>query len=743
MKNLPSPSKKVIKRLSNNEKHSIIESIIQRDEFKSFSTHREQCYYIYTEAKKLPDGNKPKITKEDIAFIYDEEIHTVKYHIKRGQEQMNGMIGRNGRPFCLTDEQITLCNTWIESHTNPPKYMSLIDYVQREFGKTMDYNSLHILLTKLGYEAVDAKPMEESRYQAKVSDIDKFFDDITHFTQENKIPPFMAFNLDEEGNDEFVDAKQIKIIVKKKEEGVKKQYFYPVKRKPNHTTFLGCVNAAGSYIKPLIVVKRVTIERSLLLHNYGPDRVLLGQSPKGYITKELYNKWLIEVFEPSVIKIRNEYGYYGPGLIIADGCTSHQTPLFNEVCERLNLRIFWLPPHSSNQLQVLDLGVFGVHKGLIKKCRINEIENESDIVQIIVKIMNSWCSVCTPTNIQSAWRAMGAVYSLNDNDNTVILTFKKEFAIKLLGRELSIAQRNANFETMISSERRRISIEEFNEFYKLPYPKLYEGIVLSHTDVEEESEEDNDEVEVDEVDISFDDQQHQREDVDTLHFITSSIRELMLTHLSMSNNIREKMLTHLSMINNISMLIMTLHFIMNNISMFIMTLHFIMSSISMLIMTLHFIMNNINMFIMTLHFITNSIREKIWTLHFIMSNINMFIMTLHFIMNSISMFIKTLHFIMSNINMFIMTLHFIMNIISMFIMTLRFIMNITRELMLTHLSMINNIIENVFREKMLRLHFIMNSTIELTLTLYIIMNTIKLILIHLLMIRKIIFWNYS
>ena len=515
MKNLPSPSKKVIKRLSNNEKHSIIESIIQRDEFKSFSTHREQCYYIYTEAKKLPDGNKPKITKEDIAFIYDEEIHTVKYHIKRGQEQMNGMIGRNGRPFCLTDEQITLCNTWIESHTNPPKYMSLIDYVQREFGKTMDYNSLHILLTKLGYEAVDAKPMEESRYQAKVSDIDKFFDDITHFTQENKIPPFMAFNLDEEGNDEFVDAKQIKIIVKKKEEGVKKQYFYPVKRKPNHTTFLGCVNAAGSYIKPLIVVKRVTIERSLLLHNYGPDRVLLGQSPKGYITKELYNKWLIEVFEPSVIKIRNEYGYYGPGLIIADGCTSHQTPLFNEVCERLNLRIFWLPPHSSNQLQVLDLGVFGVHKGLIKKCRINEIENESDIVQIIVKIMNSWCSVCTPTNIQSAWRAMGAVYSLNDNDNTVILTFKKEFAIKLLGRELSIAQRNANFETMISSERRRISIEEFNEFYKLPYPKLYEGIVLSHTDVEEESEEDNDEVEVDEVDISFDDQQHQREDVDT------------------------------------------------------------------------------------------------------------------------------------------------------------------------------------------------------------------------------------
>ena len=64
------------------------------------------------------------------------------------------------------------------SHISTP-----LNNVQREFDKTMDYNSLHILLTKLGYEAVDAKPMEESRYQAKASGIDKFFDDITHFTQ--------------------------------------------------------------------------------------------------------------------------------------------------------------------------------------------------------------------------------------------------------------------------------------------------------------------------------------------------------------------------------------------------------------------------------------------------------------------------------------------------------------------------------------------------------------------------------
>ena len=194
-----------------------------------------------------------------------------------------------------------------------------------------------------------------------------FFAELKEFATTNAIPPFMAYNLDEEGHDEFVDAHNLKIIVKIDSKNKHRKFVYPVTRKPNHTTFLGCVNANGSFIKPMIVIKRKSVERTLMLQGYIPDRLILDQSNKGYMTTELFAQWLVQAFEPELLEIKSRHQYNGPGLIIADGCTVHKMELFEEVCRRLNLKIVWLPPQSSNQLQVLDLGVFAIHKSLVNK----------------------------------------------------------------------------------------------------------------------------------------------------------------------------------------------------------------------------------------------------------------------------------------------------------------------------------------------------------------------------------------
>ena len=55
-----------------------------------------QKNYQMEEIKK----QKKKITKEDVAFIYVEEVHS-KYHIKRRKQKMFVTIGRNGWIFCL------------------------------------------------------------------------------------------------------------------------------------------------------------------------------------------------------------------------------------------------------------------------------------------------------------------------------------------------------------------------------------------------------------------------------------------------------------------------------------------------------------------------------------------------------------------------------------------------------------------------------------------------------------------
>ena len=477
MSNLPSPAKIVKYKLQNAEKQAILDGIMQQNEFTQLKTHREQCYYLYSEANRNSSPKKPRITKEDIAAVYGEELHTIKYHISRYKDEKDGKISKNGRPFILTDEEVKITGDWINSHNHPPKLMKLVNYIQTKFAKSINYKGIHILLDKLNLASVEAQPIEEERYTASEDDISKFFSDIEKFCNENDVPSFMAFNLDEEGNDEFVDASVIKIVIPKEEAAAHKTFHYPVKRRANHTTFLGCVTAHGSFVKPLVVIKRATIESTLISLNYGPDRLLLGHSDKGYVNRELFERWLLEAFEPYVVTLRSTYGYSGPGLIIADGCTAHKTEVFNSVCERLNLRIFFLPPHSSNQLQVLDLGLFGIHKTLVKKLSIDEVQEESQVVQIIVQIMNAWYSACTPSNIQGAWRAMGARYIQNSDDRPrVCLKFSQQWAIKLLGKELSKEQRQEHLAQMLEPCRRRISIDSFNSAFKDSYPRLYDHL---------------------------------------------------------------------------------------------------------------------------------------------------------------------------------------------------------------------------------------------------------------------------
>ena len=491
MQNSPSPAIPVKYKLRNEKKQAVIEQILNEDGFKEISTHRGQCHYLYSRGKEIfeANGNKEaKITQQDIADIYNEKLHTIKYHIGRYEDELNGEIGKNGRPFLLNDSQIEIVREWVTSHGSPPKFMNLIAFVNKKFGKNLDYNSAHVLLDKINYESVDAKPIEEERYNVSADAINTFYSELEQFCRDNDIPSFMVFNLDEEGNDPFVDACDLKIIVPKNDDNKGKKFHYPVKRSANHTTFLGCVNAHGSFVKPMIIIKRVTVEGTLLSLNYGPDRLLLGYSQKGYINRELFEKWLLEAFEPFVKGEREKYGYFGPGLIIVDGCTAHQTELFDTLCAKLNLRIFYLPPHSSNQLQVLDLGLFAIHKSLVKKLII-ECE-ESKVVQTIIQIMNAWYSACTPTNIQGGWRAMGAVYVQNTNESgkpKVCIRFDQSCAIKLLGRELTREERQRQLEQMISPYRSRMRIDDFNDAYKASYPRLY-STFGSQADVSQQSQ---------------------------------------------------------------------------------------------------------------------------------------------------------------------------------------------------------------------------------------------------------------
>ena len=66
---------------------------------------------------------------------------------------------------------------------------------------------------------------------------------------------------------------------------------YPVKRTNDHTTFLACITADGSYLNPLIVVKRKTVEARFFRVPIA-DKIYLSESESGFMTTEIFGEWV-------------------------------------------------------------------------------------------------------------------------------------------------------------------------------------------------------------------------------------------------------------------------------------------------------------------------------------------------------------------------------------------------------------------------------------------------------------------
>lgn len=229
------------------------------------------------------------------------------------------------------------------------------------------------------------------------------------FFSTHNIPSAFVFNVDEEGHDEYVDTKEKELVVVPKE--CDKKLFFPVQRKDDHTTFVACIAADGSYLKPLIVVKRKTIEARILRLSVC-DKVKIKFEETGYINIEVFNVCLIDVFIPEVIERRRKLNYTGPAVLIIDGCPSHYTKVLFDSCDANNVKIIFIPPHSSNQTQMLDLSMFHIHKENVRQARLFDIDNADLLMDKIEMLFDSFHRAASPPKIKASFAAAGAVYEV-------------------------------------------------------------------------------------------------------------------------------------------------------------------------------------------------------------------------------------------------------------------------------------------------------------------------------------------
>ena len=95
-----------------------------------------------------------------------------------------------------------------------------------------------------------------------------------------------------------------------------------------------------------------------------------------------------------------------------DGCTSHFSDFLLDECTYFNIHLWQEPAGTSDQVQALDLGIFGIQK--ILKRSISPPKYLGEEEKEIISIVDSWRRATTPANVTSAFRQAGIYYENHD-----------------------------------------------------------------------------------------------------------------------------------------------------------------------------------------------------------------------------------------------------------------------------------------------------------------------------------------
>ena len=167
-------------------------------------------------------------------------------------------------------------------------------------------------------------------------------------------------------------------------------------------TVLGCANAAGQTIPPMVVFsgKRFNHE----LSEGEVPGTLYGMSDSGWMDSELFSNWFSNHFLKHAVSAR-------PLMLILDGHSSHYTLELVKTAAEAGVVLFCLPPHTTADSQPLDTSCFGplkIYWGEV--CQAFMFANPGRAVTkfLFSKLFSeAWSKGMTISNICSGFRCTG------------------------------------------------------------------------------------------------------------------------------------------------------------------------------------------------------------------------------------------------------------------------------------------------------------------------------------------------
>lgn len=350
-------------------------------------------------------GRKSKCGCTAIGKLFGITRGAVQSHVTRSQKQKQQFIGR---PGVLSHEEREILILHIECQAkkmNPLDIHMVIDFIYDKFKLSIKHNTLWKMLHRdERLKLIKGIPMENVRVEASIDKIKEHYDRLSSVFESEKIHPAFVFNVDETGFQSFADAKELTLVVPVT--FIDKEGVYPVNRSSKRATMIGCISLNGTALKPCVITSNKTKERSLNSMGYHDDNVLIISQESGFVNIEAFAYWADMVFFPEVRRRRIHYKYEGTCVLMLDGCTSHFCDYFLDECSYNNVYPFQEPSGSSDQVQPLDLGIFGAQKATKPRCSTKHKEL-SENSKNIIEIVDSWHRVTTPSNIVSAFNQAG------------------------------------------------------------------------------------------------------------------------------------------------------------------------------------------------------------------------------------------------------------------------------------------------------------------------------------------------
>ena len=244
-------------------------------------------------------------------------------------------------------------------------------------------------------------PSTISKARALATDresLDRYFDLLEETIAENNLKdkPGQIYNLDETGMP--LNPKSLKTIHSC---GDKNPYTVTSGRK-SQISVLACVSASGQCIPPMVIWDRKKMKMELTVGEV--PGTMNGMSPKGWMNRELFEKWFCKHFLCYALPAR-------PLLLLMDGHSSHYSLEAIKMAAEEGVLLFTLPPNTTHLVQPLDKGVFGPLKVCWRRTCQNymsrhpgEVVHQFNFSRLFA---STWFEAMTPKNIISGFRTTG------------------------------------------------------------------------------------------------------------------------------------------------------------------------------------------------------------------------------------------------------------------------------------------------------------------------------------------------